>query len=286
MTLIKRVFKSMKRPEQRLSMSDHCSLMHRMDRPHQPYYIILNSVARDGKTDCTLQEFLDSDAGKKWSDKKFERRVKDYIYWIALRTFANPCNVETITSEIEHLSVDDTAERDECMECVRHALRRINCYQVRIFCAMLFDMCTVEQIKNVKDDTFVRDRVLRDKKHRAGARAFRMKLRWYDQNKMRAATRKEDELCYPLMCPPSGMQVLMNHLGMERHECQWTQHVNAGFCTLGEALAAKLSFWDFWKGNQRFCPLEQYATPQAVNKVHRRLLEAGLLKFDVCVLQI
>jgi hypothetical protein len=270
--MIKKVFKGKRSRslEQAAVMTDHCSMMHRLDSPHQEYYCLYTHA--DGKTDMTIQEYLNSRYGEKWRDPEMVARVQHYIKWLALQHFANPSNQQMIKKRVKHMADEDEEEMEEYLAWVRHALTRINAYHVRIFAAMLFGMCTVQDILNVKEGDKVEDKVLKDEEHRAYAKAFRMLIRFYKPNEPQQPTHSVETVCYPLFAPPSAMKFLMYRLGLSERECQWTQHVKAGIACPEEAMAEKLSFWHFWKGEERFCPLEQYASDKAVKELRKLLV--------------
>ena len=269
MTLIKKVFRGLRLPEQRTAMHDHCSLMHRLDRSHQDYFCLFEPD--DKKRDLTIREYFSSRYGEPWKDPQMVARVQHYIKWLALQRFANPTNQQLIKKHVQYMHDKDEEEMEEYLECVRHALTRINPYQVRIFAAMLYGMCTLKQIVHAKVGDIVEDKVLKSDTHCAYAKAFCMRIHYYDPDAPQEPTRTQDAVCFPLFAPPSAMQFLMHRLGLDDTECQWTQHIKAGLCCVEGAMAAKLSFWTFWKGEERYCPLEQYASDKAVKKLHRQL---------------
>ena len=256
MTMLKKVLKNTSTPEKRLAMQDYGMIMHRLDRGHCLYYILIAGVC-NGDNEYTIKEYIDSSAGRVWRDDNFVARVQHYIKWLAVQRYATLRNQHTI----ENTFFTNKSDLNCCLAWLRHALTRINCYQVRIFGALLFDMCTVQEIMEAGND---KNQRLQDAEvSGAWAEPFEMKLEFFEAGNLQRSMQSKSAWCWPTFAPPSAMQWLMRVLELPSEQCAWRHHIMAGLQSEEEAHAEKLSWWKFWRGMERWCPLEQYATKKA-----------------------
>lgn len=164
------------------------------------------------------------------------------------------------------------------MSHVKHALIRINPFQVRIFVAMLFEMCSVDDIVNAKDGVQVRDSEWSDDSHRAWANAWQMKLCWCLEDDMETTVREELSWCYPVLAPCSAMRFICTLCQVSADECSWLRHMMSGVQDFEAAMAEKMGFMLFWRGQERFCPLEEYLDSTRDDATRDAAIDGGLLK--------
>ena len=265
MLLLKKVLKNTSIAEKQLAMQDYCMLMHRLDRTHSTHYTLIKGACNN-KDECTITEYFASDTGKMWLVGDFVARVQQIIKWFAVQRFAHLCNQQAIKKHVGAMADTAAEYREEHLALVRHAMTRINCYQVRIFGAMLFGMCTISEITGAEKGQRMRDKVLIDEKFEAWAEPFEMMMSYFEADNMLEPVLIKHAWCWPAFLPASAMQFLMDLLQLSANQCAWAQHIKAGLQCAEEAHAEKQSFWRFWKGTERFCPLEQYATLKAAQK--------------------
>ena len=266
MLLIKKVLGNTSTPEKHLAMQDYCTIMHRLDRMHSTHYPVIRGVI-GGKDEQTIQEYLTSEKGQIWQEAERIEEAQHYIKFVALTRFASLRN----RTKLRETYLQDTVEKRECYAWMRHALTRINCFQVRIFVALLFNMCTVEDILNAGEnaDTVVKDEVVEG----AWAKPFKMQLYCYDAGNLHVPVATKEAWCYPMFAPPSAMQCIMSELKLSSTQCAWTNHIKAGLHSLEEGMALKLSWFKFYRENERWTPLEQLATKKDALAAQKRWAE-------------
>jgi hypothetical protein len=274
MTLIKEVLKSLVLPEKRLAMMDHCAIMHRLDRTHQTHYVVICNEHEAGQDELTIHDFFESTAGQMWRDESRVQRAQYYIKWLAVQHLSSLSNQQLVRRQVDGMSDDNEEDRQRYLNSVRHAMVRINPYQVRLFVAMLFGMCTVDQIMNACDNDRVYDEQLGKTKN-VWAKPFKMKLHFMHLSDMSKPHRVKQSWTWPKFAPPSAMQWLCSLLQLTDAECAWTQDMMAGVQCFEQGEGEKMSFWDFWRDKERFCVLEEYATRARAKKARKLLLERG-----------
>lgn len=253
--------------------------MHRLDRSHSTHYILLQGACNGGD-EYTIVEYFNAPAGRVWRSGQLLARVQHYIKWLAVQRFATPHNQR----KIESTFFTDESDLRYCLECVAHALTRINCFQVRIFAALLFNMCTLEQITQAgkSDNQRLEDAEVEG----AWAKPFQITLHYVDPVDLHAVKLKRKAWCWPTFAPPSAMQWLLRTVKLSTAQCAWLNHVQAGLQNEEEAHGEKLSWWLFWRGMERWCPLEQYATEKAAKEAEAELhaqRKQRILPQHVCV---
>ena len=276
MTLLKKVLNaSTKDAERRLVVQDHCVMMHRFDKAHVSHYKIVISDVHKEQTELTLKQYLESEAGAIWSSPRVCAVAQHYIRFLALQRLAHFENVQRIQQQRKYMSPDDAESVKPYVEAIRHALCTINPFQVRIFVAFLFNMCSINDIKSVKRGQKVRDKYAEGDDEATWAEPFEIELRFYHPSNLeRHVGAVVHELCYPRLAPASAMSWLTRQLNISRQQCPWTQHISSGLQCPEEAHAEKGSFWHFWEGEERFCPLEQRASQASVERQLKAAKEA------------
>ncbi len=257
---------SKKDPERSLVVQDHCTMMHRFDKRHVTYFRIIR-CDDPSLTQQTIQDYLSSDAGAIWDDADTCALVQHYIRNLALLRFANFTNTERLQKEMEFLSTEHKMTMQPFRNAVRHALCHINAYQVRIFAAFLFGMCTIGEIRGARGGQRVEDPYLTD----TWTETFKMLLSYYDESQPDVVREIFSSWCWPCFAPPSAMQWLVAQFDLSSEQCTWLQHARSGLQCPEEAQAEKSSFWRFWEGQERFMPLEQRATQAAVTRQQQAL---------------
>lgn len=259
---------SKKDPERSLIVQDHCTMMHRFDKRHVTYFRIIR-CDDPSLTQQTIQDYLSSDAGAIWDDADTCALVQHYIRNLALLRFANFTNTERLQKEIEFLSTEQKVVMLPFRNAVRHALCHINAYQVRIFAAFLFGMCSIDEIRGARGGQRVEDPYLKDR----WTETFKMLLSYYDESQPDVVSEIISSWCWPCFAPPSAMQWLAAQFDLSSEQCTWLQHARSGLQCPEEAQAEKSSFWRFWEGQERFMPLEQRATQAAVVRQQQALAQ-------------
>jgi hypothetical protein len=276
MTLIKSVLRTLNDPEKIWAMQDHCSIMHRLDRAHEEYYIVIKNEV--GDDEMTITEYLASEAGQWWFDSPREvQAVQYWVRWTTLLRMANLTNQRRI-QEMPLLREGDEKMLEPLLDRVRHALCHINAYQVRIFVAFLYEMCTLDEIKQAGQWLGQKyyHKFLSAEKKMAYAKPFKMKLCYFDAAQMNTPQCTKEAWCWPCFAPPSAMQFLMPRLKLTAEQCQWVNHCRAGVQCFEAAMGEKVSWWNFWAGAERYCPLEQRATKAQVTAAHKARAERGV----------
>lgn len=276
-TLIKKVLKSMKDEEKVLAMQDHCGVMHRMDRAHCDYYELIKHYA--GDDELTIQDYFKTKTGQYWKDPHFLPAVQHYVKWWSVQSLATLTNTSIIKNNVQYMSETEQPSIVPYLDVVKHALQHINAFQVRIFVAMLYGMCTLEEILEAGVDSKTKlpqrryDEVLNTEDKQCWADAFEIELRYYSMKENGDVNMDEWETkktwCWPVYAPPSAMQCLLRHLGVTSAQCQWANHFGSGLSCVEGAYAEKISWWAFWRARERFCPQEQRATDKQVAAANR-----------------
>lgn len=246
-------------------MRDYCSVMHRLDRPHVKHYAIMESMTT-GMTEVTLKQYLRTEPGQFWAQTENSTSVQNFIQDMTLKRLALPRNQEYI----ERTWIAPVEEAMQpFLAKIRHALRAINAFQVRVFAAFLFGMCTYKEMLNAREGQRVEDEFLTDDKDKAFSLCFEVTLVWYScvdtDHHGASETRRRSEWCWPRLAPPSAMQWLLRITHMTRRfgdaaQCGWPQHLKAGLASSEEGICEVHSWWAFWEGQERYRPLEERAS--------------------------
>lgn len=274
MLLIKKVLGPLNDPEKIWAMQDYCSIMHRLDRQHTLFYpVFFNEF---GDTELTLTEYFKTDAGRWWCNSPKEVEMVQYwVKWTSLLRMATLRNQCTIR-KLPLMRADDSKVVEGLLNRVRHALCHINAFQVRVFVAFLYKMCSIQEIVNAGKGQRMYHKTLREDKHMAWAEPFQMVLHYYDSRGEPDKFQVKLAWTWPCFAPPSAMQFLMRRLKISKRRCQWTNHVRMGLQHFEEAQGEKLSWWGFYQNSERYCPLEQRATQAQVKAHRKKRKEAGL----------
>ena len=261
-------------------MRDYCSVMHRLDRPHVKHYAIMESKT-PGMTEVTLKQYLGTEHGKFWAQTENSTLVQNFIQDLTLKRLALPRNQEYIQREW-------IAPVEEAMQPflakIRHALRAINAFQVRVFAAFLFGMCTYRQMLNACEGQRVEDEFLTEDKDKAFSLCFEVTLVWYScvdtDHGGASETRRSSEWCWPRLAPPSAMQWLLRITHMTQRfgdaaQCEWQQHSKAGLASSEEGICEVHSWWAFWEGQERYRPLEERASDKKYKEAVKATQDAS-----------
>lgn len=279
-TFLKQVLKSLHHPEAGLVLSDHTVVMHRLDSPHTSHYKVVSNAVDADSDEMTLQAYLSSDTGKMWQDAEFLEQAQRYVAWMALQELAHEANRQLIKWQMPRSFDAAGTDVKQIVQFIRHGLLRINAFQVRGFVALLFRMCTVQDILEANEDTKVHDEELYRESDNAWACAWPMKLLFsaVDNEERRCPARMIETWCYPVWAPPSAMRFICTLCSVSASDCPWTIHSKMGVQCFEEAMTEKISLWLFWRGMQRFCPLVQYL-PSTQSKTYMdELMDNGLME--------
>ena len=275
MLILKKVIKNLKEAEKQVAFGDHSACIYRFDRPHIKEYRMVESSTPELR-EISLKQYLQSHFGKLWSDKQTARDVQQYIRLRSLQRFANEQNKQVIHATFIEPNAKELQHYDEN---IRHALRTINPYQVRIFVAFLYGMCTYDQMLHAKETMKAHDAFIESKDDEYNSDCYEVVLKWYSSKECTdgTLTRETREWCYPRLAPPSAMQYVTAILGLNKQDshsevdCAWMAQLALPLSSFGEGVAEIHSLWAFYEGKERWRPLTERSSKAAYERAHKRL---------------